>query len=81
IQAVVSAAAVSTRRGSDGRTTATVDLPEARPADALAADFLAIRQALRAADLGMAKLRITGRALPPAALAAPAVPAPPAASP
>lgn len=75
IQAAVPAAVVSTRRGSDGRTTGTVELPEARPADALAADFLAVRQALRAADLGLAKLRITGRALPPTT---PSIPLPPA---
>lgn len=80
IQAVVPAATVSTRRGSDGRTTATVDLTEPRPADALAADFLVIRQALRTADLGLAKLRITGRALPPGATAGPTPPAPPAAT-
>jgi hypothetical protein len=72
VQSVVPEAKVSTRRGSDGRTSADVEVPGPQPVDALAEQFLAIRQAIREADIGLARLRIRGTATAPAGTPPPA---------
>ena len=64
-QSVVPDAKVSTKSGSDGRTTATIELPGSHPADVLAQRFVGIREALYEAELGMAKLVIKGTAVAP----------------
>jgi hypothetical protein len=71
---VIPEAKVSTRRASDGRTTAEVGISEPQAADALAEKFLAIRRAIREADIGLARLRIRGTATAPAGTEAPAGP-------
>lgn len=65
VHAVVADAKVATKAGSDGRTSATVDVAGSHPADKLAQHFVGIREALCEADLGMAKLVIKGTALAP----------------
>jgi hypothetical protein len=55
-------ARVSTRSGSDGRTSATVEIPGVLPVAELARQFVGIRQAFRDADVGLAKLQIKGQA-------------------
>jgi hypothetical protein len=55
-------ARVSTRSASDGRTSATVEIPGVLPVAELARQFVGIRQALRDADVGLAKLQIRGQA-------------------
>ncbi|HJU86178.1 MAG TPA: hypothetical protein VJ788_02275 [Gemmatimonadota bacterium] len=55
-------ARVSTRSASDGRTSATVEIPGVLPVAELARQFVGIRQALRDADVGLAKLQIKGQA-------------------
>jgi hypothetical protein len=56
---------VSAKGGSDGRTSATIEIPGEHAADALAEQFVGIREALREADLGLAKLVIKGHAMAP----------------
>lgn len=63
---VVPDAKVSTKSASDGRTIATIEIPDSQPVEALAQRFVAIRTALREADLGLAKLVIRGSATAPA---------------
>lgn len=53
---------VSTRSASDGRTSATVEIPGVLPVAELARQFVGIRQAFRDADVGLAKLQIKGQA-------------------
>lgn len=65
VQSVVPDAKVSTKSGSDGRTSASVEVPGSHPADILAKHFVGIREALHEADLGMAKLVIKGTAVAP----------------
>ncbi|HET9581801.1 MAG TPA: hypothetical protein VFP76_03200 [Gemmatimonadota bacterium] len=65
VHAVVPDAKVSSRGGSDGRTSATIEVPGTHPADALAQRFVGIREALYEAGLGMAKLVIKGTAVAP----------------
>lgn len=65
VQAIVADAKVSTRAGSDGRTSATVEVPGSHPADVLARHFVGIREAIHEADLGLAKLVIRGTAVAP----------------
>jgi hypothetical protein len=72
VQVVVPSAQVTTRAGSDGRTRATIRLPEVQPADALAKQFVAIRVALCDAGVGLAKIRIEGKAVAPQGNAEPA---------
>ncbi len=55
-------ARVSTRAASDGRTSATVEIPGVQPVAELARQFVGIRQAFRDADVGLAKLQIKGQA-------------------
>lgn len=55
-------ARVSTRSASDGRTSATIEIPGVHPVAELAQQFVGIRQALRDADVGLAKLQIKGQA-------------------
>ena len=55
-------ARVSTRSASDGRTSATIEIPGVHPVAELARQFVGIRQALRDADVGLAKLQIKGQA-------------------
>lgn len=55
-------ARVSTRSASDGRTSATVEIPGVLPVAELAQQFVGIRQAFRDADVGLAKLQIKGQA-------------------
>lgn len=55
-------ARVSTRSSSDGRTSATIEIPGVLPVEELARQFVGIRQAFREADVGLAKLQIKGRA-------------------
>jgi hypothetical protein len=55
-------ARVSTRSASDGRTSATIEIPGVLPVEELARQFVGIRQAFRDADVGLAKLQIKGRA-------------------
>lgn len=71
VHGVVPEARITTRRGSDGRTTAVVEVPQPEPVDSLARHFVAIRRALREADLGLAKLQIKGRTTAPAATGTP----------
>jgi len=66
VQGVVADARVSTRAGTDGRTMADVEIPGERPVEELAAAFVGIRAAIVDAGLGLARLRIRGRALAPA---------------
>jgi hypothetical protein len=66
VHSVVPDAKVSSRRASDGRTTAEVEITGTLPADELADKFLAIRQAFREAEVGLARLRIRGTASAPA---------------
>ena len=65
VHAVVPDAKISTKSGSDGRTTATIEVPGSHPVDLLAQRFVGIREALYEADLGMAKLVIKGTAIAP----------------
>ncbi|HKY59484.1 MAG TPA: hypothetical protein VJP59_00595 [Gemmatimonadota bacterium] len=65
VHGVVPDAKVSTKSGSDGRTSASIEVPGSHPADVLARHFVEIRVALREADLGMAKLVIKGTAVAP----------------
>lgn len=65
VNSVSEEAKVATRGGSDGRTSATVEIPGEHPANVLAERFVAIREALREADLGLAKLVLKGRATAP----------------
>jgi hypothetical protein len=65
VHAIVPDAKVSTKAGSDGRTSATIEVPGSHPANVLAQRFVGIREALHEADLGMAKLVIRGTAVPP----------------
>lgn len=65
VQAVVPNAEVTTRGGSDGRTRATIRLPDVQPANDLAKQFVAIRAALHDAGIGLAKMRIEGMAVAP----------------
>ena len=65
VHSVVPEAKVSTRRASDGRTSAEVQLEGTFPADVLAEKFLAIRRAFREAEVGLARLRIRGTASAP----------------
>ncbi|MGH7570507.1 MAG: hypothetical protein ACREMK_01500 [Gemmatimonadota bacterium] len=69
IHSVVADAELSVRSGSDGRTSATIEVPGEHAADVLARHFVGIREALREADLGLAKLVIKGQATAPAATA------------
>ena len=62
VHAVAAEAKVSTKGASDGRTTATIEIPGEHAAGDLARRFVGVRQALREADLGMAKLIIKGKA-------------------
>ena len=55
-------ARVSTRSASDGRTSATVEIPGVLPVAELAQQFVGIRKAFRDADIGLAKLQIKGQA-------------------
>ncbi len=55
-------ARVSTRSASDGRTSATVEIPGVLPVAELAQQFVGIRKAFREADVGLAKLQIRGQA-------------------
>jgi hypothetical protein len=55
-------ARVSTRSASDGRTSATIEIPGVLPVAELARQFVGIRQAFRDADVGLAKLQIKGQA-------------------
>ncbi len=65
VQSVVPEAKISTRAATDGRTTAEVEIPGTFPVNVLAEKFLGIRQALREAEVGLAKLRIRGTASAP----------------
>lgn len=65
VHVVVPDAKVSTKAGSDGRTSATIEVPGSHPADVLARHFVSIREAIHEADLGMAKLVIKGTAVAP----------------
>ena len=56
---------MSTKSGSDGRTTATIEVPGSHSVDVLAQRFVGIREALYEAELGMAKLLIKGTAAAP----------------
>ncbi|HUP20186.1 MAG TPA: hypothetical protein VM778_09570 [Gemmatimonadota bacterium] len=67
VQGVVPDARVSTRAGTDGRTVADVEIQGQRPANELAEAFVGIRNAIREADIGLARLRLRGRATTPAA--------------
>ncbi|MGH7564358.1 MAG: hypothetical protein ACREK5_08035 [Gemmatimonadota bacterium] len=69
VRSVVPDAEVSVRGGSDGRTSATIEVPGEHAADLLARQFVGIREAFREADLGLAKLVIKGHATAPAATA------------
>jgi hypothetical protein len=55
-------ARVSTRAASDGRTSATIEIPGVVPVAELARQFVEIRKAFREADVGLAKLQIKGQA-------------------
>jgi hypothetical protein len=55
-------AKVNSRAASDGRTTAVVEIPGVIPVSELAHQFVEIHKAFRAADVGLAKLQIKGRA-------------------
>ena len=55
-------AEVSSRSGSDGRTTAVVEIPGVLPITELAERFVGIRKAFRSADIGLARLQIKGQA-------------------
>jgi hypothetical protein len=55
-------AEVSSRAGSDGRTSAVVEIPGVLPIAELAERFVGIRKAFRAADVGLARLQIKGQA-------------------
>ncbi len=70
VHSVVADAKVSTKGGSDGRTSATIEVPGEHAADALAERFVAIREAFRQADLGLARLVIKGEATAPVETAA-----------
>ena len=63
VHGVVPDAKISTKSGSDGRTTAMIEVPGSHPVDVLAQRFVGIREALYEADLGMAKLVIKGTAI------------------
>jgi hypothetical protein len=65
VQAVVSNAEITTRGGSDGRTRATIRLPDVQPVNELAKQFVAIRTAFHDAGVGLAKMRIEGKAIAP----------------
>ena len=65
VHSVVPDAKASTRRASDGRTSAEVEVTGTFPANELAEKFLAIRQAFREAEVGLARLRIRGTASAP----------------
>lgn len=65
VQAVVPDAKVSTKAGSDGRTSATIEVPGSHPADVLARHFVGIREVIHEADLGLARLVIKGLAVAP----------------
>ena len=65
VHVVVPNAQVTTRAGSDGRTSATIRLPDVQPADELAKQFVAVRVALCDAGVGLAKVRIEGLAVAP----------------
>ncbi len=65
VQAVVPNAEITTRGGSDGRTQATIRLPDVQPVNELAKQFVAIRAAFHDADVGLAKMRIEGKAVAP----------------
>ncbi|MEJ2152074.1 MAG: hypothetical protein P8Y29_03755, partial [Gemmatimonadota bacterium] len=65
VQAVVPNAEITTRGGSDGRTRATIRLPDVQPVNELAKQFVAIRAAFHDADVGLAKMQIEGRAVAP----------------
>lgn len=65
VQAVVPNAEITTRGGSDGRTRATIRLPDVQPVNELAKQFVAIRAAFHDAGVGLAKMRIEGRAVAP----------------
>ena len=55
-------AEVSSRSGSDGRTSAVVEIPGVLPITELAERFVGIRKAFRSADVGLARLQIKGQA-------------------
>ena len=61
VRSVSPEARVSTRSASDGRTSATVEIPGVLPVAELARQFVGIRQAFRDADVGLAKLQIEGQ--------------------
>jgi len=65
VKTVVPDAKISTKSGSDGRSTATIEVPGSHPVDVLAQRFVGIREALYEADFGMAKLVIKGTAVAP----------------
>lgn len=65
VQGVVPDAKVSTRAASDGRTTADVEIPGEHSVTELARTFVEVRVAIREADMGLARLRIRGRATAP----------------
>lgn len=65
VQVVVPNAQVTTRAASDGRTSATIRLPDVQAADELAKQFVGIRVALCEAGVGLAKIRIEGKAVAP----------------
>ncbi len=65
VQAVVPNAEITTRGGSDGRTLATIRLPDVQPVNQLAKQFVAIRTAFHDAGVGLAKMRIEGKAVAP----------------
>ncbi len=69
VQAVAPNAEITTRGGSDGRTRATIRLPDVQPVNELAKQFVAIRTALHDAGVGLAKMRIEGKAIAPQAAA------------
>lgn len=65
VETVVPNAQITTRAGSDGRTSATIRIPDVETADQLAKQFVGIRVALCEAGLGLAKMRIEGKAVAP----------------
>ena len=65
----MSNAEITTRGGSDGRTRATIRLPDVQPVNELAKQFVAIRTAFHDAGVGLAKMRIEGKAIAPQAAA------------
>lgn len=68
VHSVVPGAKVYTRsRRSDGRTTASVEIPDPMPVNELAQVFVAIRESFADYDVGLAKLVIEGQGSAPTA--------------